>query len=108
FFLQAEDGIRDFHVTGVQTCALPISLEPILCRVVVDRLLTRRHETCVEGNRGTVIGDNNLVLLGETTIGVAQVVEENRFVMIRQIGRASWRERVEMAGEGGSGKTTRS
>src|SRR5690625_2052761 len=25
FFLQAEDGIRDGHVTGVQTCALPIS-----------------------------------------------------------------------------------
>src|SRR5690606_40380666 len=23
---QAEDGIRDFHVTGVQACALPISL----------------------------------------------------------------------------------
>src|SRR5690606_17688025 len=26
FFFQAEDGIRDFHVTGVQTCALPIWL----------------------------------------------------------------------------------
>src|SRR5690606_10499881 len=26
FFLQAEDGIRVFHVTGVQTCALPISI----------------------------------------------------------------------------------
>src|SRR5436309_9395172 len=26
FFFQAEDGIRGFHVTGVQTCALPISL----------------------------------------------------------------------------------
>src|SRR5690606_39614813 len=26
FFFQAEDGIRDFHVTGVQTCALPIYL----------------------------------------------------------------------------------
>src|SRR5690606_39473909 len=25
FFFQAEDGIRAFHVTGVQTCALPIS-----------------------------------------------------------------------------------
>src|SRR5690606_41912343 len=25
FFFQAEDGIRDFHVTGVQTCALPIT-----------------------------------------------------------------------------------
>src|SRR5690606_41116063 len=33
FFFQAEDGIRDFHVTGVLTCALPISLrfsKPVL------------------------------------------------------------------------------
>src|SRR5207302_3430189 len=29
FFFQAEDGIRDFHVTGVQTCALPISSSSI-------------------------------------------------------------------------------
>src|SRR5690606_40760088 len=28
FFFQAEDGIRDFHVTGVQTCALPICASP--------------------------------------------------------------------------------
>src|SRR2546422_9368557 len=27
FFFQAEDGIRDVAVTGVQTCALPISAE---------------------------------------------------------------------------------
>src|SRR2546422_8087626 len=27
FFFQAEDGIRDVAVTGVQTCALPISCE---------------------------------------------------------------------------------
>src|SRR5690625_7761828 len=27
FFFQAEDGIRDGHVTGVQTCALPIYLQ---------------------------------------------------------------------------------
>src|SRR5215469_17683975 len=27
FFFQAEDGIRDLYVTGVQTCALPISNE---------------------------------------------------------------------------------
>src|SRR5260370_32731971 len=26
FFFQAEDGIRDSSVTGVQTCALPISI----------------------------------------------------------------------------------
>src|SRR3989440_6135571 len=28
FFFQAEDGIRDLIVTGVQTCALPISADP--------------------------------------------------------------------------------
>src|SRR5690606_15336921 len=34
FFFEAEGGIRDFHVTGVQTCALPISMMdsvPIVC-----------------------------------------------------------------------------
>src|SRR6266511_5020342 len=34
FLFQAEDGIRDFHVTGVQTCALPIWL----MRAMTDRL----------------------------------------------------------------------
>src|SRR5256885_11409304 len=37
FFFQAEDGIRDYKVTGVQTCALPISpqavvVSPLLCQ----------------------------------------------------------------------------
>src|SRR5690606_40379552 len=40
FFFQAEDGIRDFHVTGVQTCALPISLFSKRSNLVVS-LLTR-------------------------------------------------------------------
>src|SRR5690606_2554314 len=31
----AEDGIRDFHVTGVQTCALPISLDA--ARAIIQR-----------------------------------------------------------------------
>src|SRR5690606_39851057 len=44
FFFQAEDGIRDFHVTGVQTCALPIfvSLEN-LPRSTVLELVTSDH-----------------------------------------------------------------
>src|SRR3712207_8641346 len=29
FFFQAEDGIRDIGVTGVQTCALPISVAEV-------------------------------------------------------------------------------
>src|SRR6266511_4834184 len=36
FFFQAEDGIRDFHVTGVQTCALPISGCPTDTGLVTD------------------------------------------------------------------------
>src|SRR5690606_33135189 len=36
FFFQAEDGIRDFHVTGVQTCALPISLLPVNCLSAIE------------------------------------------------------------------------
>src|SRR2546430_16818615 len=30
FFFQAEDGIRDLTVTGVQTCALPILIRPLI------------------------------------------------------------------------------
>src|SRR5690606_23775886 len=37
FFFQAEDGIRDFHVTGVQTCALPISVREALRRLAAQR-----------------------------------------------------------------------
>ena len=33
FFFQAEDGIRDKLVTGVQTCALPISVLGLRCCV---------------------------------------------------------------------------
>src|SRR5437762_4666089 len=39
FFFQAEDGIRDTSVTGVQTCALPISLER-------SALLSSRSRNC--------------------------------------------------------------
>src|SRR2546422_1621315 len=37
FFFQAEDGIRDVAVTGVQTCALPISVLTSSC-LICDRL----------------------------------------------------------------------
>src|SRR5215510_10111809 len=42
FFFQAEDGIRDGHVTGVQTCALPISgCQPnVHCTAALHRVST--------------------------------------------------------------------
>src|SRR5690606_33556675 len=47
FFFQAEDGIRDFHVTGVQTCALPI----------IDGIgRERRNATALDGGDGLLEG----------------------------------------------------
>src|SRR5690606_40930801 len=45
FFFQAEDGIRDFHVTGVQTCALPIyrARTPDAVWLFADRFLAVDH-----------------------------------------------------------------
>src|SRR5256885_859309 len=39
FFFQAEDGIRDYKVTGVQTCALPI------CEAQLARESEKLHKT---------------------------------------------------------------
>src|SRR5438067_8942351 len=39
FFFQAEDGIRDRNVTGVQTCALPISINTVAIAVMRGRLM---------------------------------------------------------------------
>src|SRR5947207_14235009 len=36
FFFQAEDGIRDHCVTGVQTCALPISVKIVMGGNIAD------------------------------------------------------------------------
>src|SRR3989454_10956274 len=44
FFFQAEDGIRDYKVTGVQTCALPISLEDDLMRLFGSDRIARWME----------------------------------------------------------------
>src|SRR5690606_6305941 len=53
FFFQAEDGIRDFHVTGVQTCALPIS------HADGNRIPMNVQKVCVLGSTGS-IGENTL------------------------------------------------
>src|SRR2546430_8420209 len=45
FFFQAEDGIRDLTVTGVQTCALPISLRQA-------RQQPAPSDACISGRGG--------------------------------------------------------
>src|SRR2546425_10246508 len=49
FFFQAEDGIRDKLVTGVQTCALPICFLPLINTGITDRSVSA-------GVRGTTNG----------------------------------------------------
>src|SRR6266446_7095184 len=63
FFFQAEDGIRDYKVTGVQTCALPISSAaggayiPAFCDAVF----------MVEGNASMYLGSPRMaeMVIGE-------------------------------------------
>src|SRR5256885_10453702 len=88
FFFQAEDGIRDYKVTGVQTCALPISQSEY----------KPGPETCLAG-RGLVSGrrrEQGRDLLRERDALVEHAVQNLRpeATRLEQIGRASCRERV--------------
>src|SRR5690606_41073537 len=73
FFFQAEDGIRDFHVTGVQTCALPISECPevkVLEQQTANwsraeaQTLMENWLTAHQGQINGVIGQNDEMALG--------------------------------------------
>src|SRR6266511_4366781 len=78
FFFQAEDGIRDFHVTGVQTCALPIFLVPALLGMAAVRRATTAREFAA-GAGSVAIGNLGVVasftLVGQSTdpVGAAQL-----------------------------------
>src|SRR5438046_10742013 len=79
FFFQAEDGIRDWSVTGVQTCALPISSANTRGRIYNFRIGLR--------------ADWPRVFAEASKLDKALEVE---------IGRASCRERVEILVVAGS------
>src|SRR5690606_40778792 len=90
FFFQAEDGIRDFHVTGVQTCALPIFrsrgavAEVDRVRMVLAQLVNSVPDRLAIG-AGTAGG------AGAQGIGVRSGCGRRHRC---KVGRASGRERV--------------
>src|SRR3712207_7430560 len=87
-FLQAEDGIRDIGVTGVQTCALPIlELDPLVPDIVWrDRVLDRVER------RELVVLQDDLALRVEHEADVEEAIWEGLMAGL-WIGRASCRER---------------
>src|SRR5205807_7352447 len=98
---QAEDGIRDYKVTGVQTCALPISNIQIHEGEVHfdDKLLKGQH--VIKHLELDVPFIANLP--ADVNIFVQpllQMVIDGSLVRItgKEIGRASCRERVEIWG----------
>src|SRR5438445_41240 len=87
FFFQAEDGIRDIGVTGVQTCALPIS----------------RDRRVVPGTDAAQYPDRVVALVEPHAPDLDAFIEERPGrakgalappFLQGQIGRASCRERV--------------
>src|SRR5699024_11471260 len=86
FFFQAEDGIRARNVTGVQTCALPIS-----------RVVAAATRVATWTSTATACGCGAACGCGR----------EGRAQLRRQIGRASCREREQAPGGGGRTKDER-
>src|SRR3712207_9405666 len=70
---QAEDGMRDIGVTGVQTCALPI---------------------CVDARLGLANRQRQRLLAVNVLLGLRRLDERDR---VPEIGRASCRERVQIS-----------
>src|SRR5256885_11580480 len=86
FFFQAEDGIRDYKVTGVQTCALPISL------LRVEHDIARQLRDGRRDQRG--LGGREPQKRGQRPPLPARSYDVDFPEYGHEIGRASCRERV--------------
>src|SRR5207245_11050709 len=100
FFFQTEDGIRDATVTGVQTCALPISSRRAGCvqnRQRTNRRMSRAARLHADGKtRCPWPGDDPFyIAYHDTEWGVPEY--DDRALYEKQLGRASCRERVDAA-----------
>src|SRR2546421_6629507 len=87
FFFQAEDGIRDLIVTGVQTCALPILNDKFIVREpsAADQIQWNRLNQPLEAAAFERLKAAALTHLSGQELFVRDLFE---------IGRASCRERV--------------
>src|SRR6266496_5702177 len=87
FFFQAEDGIRDLYVTGVQTCALPILpmerahelLRPLASEADMSRVQkTLGADHAVSRDRWlSRRRDSQAKLTGGDPIGLAEIIRDS-------------------------------
>src|SRR5690606_40354203 len=102
----AEDGIRDFHVTGVQTCALPISnlepMEPFTVLLIVLAVLATLTLVWLQYfHKNPRKGSTNYILAALRFISILSGL----LLLIAptfEIGSASCRERVAIFEETGA------
>src|SRR5690349_22591405 len=81
FFFQAEDGIRDLYVTGVQTCALPILTtqppfehEPVMVDRIVDLFGPVPAGTVVDATVGGAGQDRKSTRLNSSHVEISYAV----------------------------------
>src|SRR2546430_6476098 len=87
FFFQAEDGIRDLTVTGVQTCALPISAPNAGSPAAFLRSKTSTFDVIVAVNYWNP-------RRGGRTWALVFLAGSPQSLRLLEIGRASCRDRV--------------
>src|SRR5438270_9705932 len=98
FFFQAEDGIRDLTVTGVQTCALPI-----YARCGLRSTLPARSSRSAT-HRRRAPPRRSPQRACRSTSHASPHARHASATARAEIGRASCRERVENSGDGGAVK----
>src|SRR3954449_7094424 len=99
FFFQAEDGIRDESVTGVQTCALPISARaPARRRCTTGRAIEEKHmsnqdETPLRGDAAWQAEKKRIAKRNEAAYARGREAEAERVAALRrQQAKAERRE----------------
>src|SRR2546428_7345325 len=79
FFFQAEDGIRDLIVTGVQTCALPISIgveDEVVPAIGRKHCAAEQSRLPAAGPDAPAAGALEVALMSEVILGTAHRVTE--------------------------------
>src|SRR5438105_11816129 len=97
FFFKAEDDIRDPLVTGVQTCALPISPTTTFKQQAQLWLDEMRAGRIVSRRKRKPIKPATLAGYEAAVNWLNQIIGETPLVDIKKIGRASCRKRSEIS-----------